>query len=194
MNLEAGKRMLEVITKRRSTYPKHYSGEKVAREAIELMLEAANWAPTHKYTEPWRFKVYHGSSLVSLNEFMREHYLSGRSKEQIEQRKLNKYDDIPKKTSHIIAIIMHRDEEARLPEIEEVASVSCSVQNMYLMATEMGLAAYWSTGNGTYSQETKDYVGLEAGQRLLGFFFVGVPALKAHEGFRKPWQEKVEWV
>jgi nitroreductase len=194
MDLEKGKKILETIAKRRSVYPKHYSGEKIDKAAIELMLEAANWAPTHKYTEPWRFKVYEGNSLFSLNAFMRDNYINGRPVDEVEQRKLNKYKDIPEKTSHIIAIILNRDEDERIPEIEEISSVACAVQNMYLTATEMGLACYWSTGNGTYSQAVCERIGLKNKQRLMGFFFVGVPALKLPEGFRKPWQDKVEWI
>lgn len=29
----------------------------VGRAVVEAMLEAANWAPTHGKTEPWRFVV-----------------------------------------------------------------------------------------------------------------------------------------
>lgn len=32
----------------------------ITREKLELMLEAARWAPTHKLTEPWHFVVIGG--------------------------------------------------------------------------------------------------------------------------------------
>ena len=54
--------LLRVIKKRRSIFPKDYNGKgrKPTDSDIELMLEAANWAPTHKRTEPWRFVVLRG--------------------------------------------------------------------------------------------------------------------------------------
>lgn len=36
------------------------------RSALEQMLEAANWAPTHGRTEPWRFVVLSGEGLQEM--------------------------------------------------------------------------------------------------------------------------------
>ncbi len=30
------------------------TGDKVPKAKIEMLLEAANWAPTHNLTQPWR--------------------------------------------------------------------------------------------------------------------------------------------
>lgn len=46
-----------LIRKRRSIFPRHMTGDAVSSEQIEALLEAANWAPTHGRTEPWRFVV-----------------------------------------------------------------------------------------------------------------------------------------
>ena len=47
----------EIIQHRRSIYPAIYTGEVVPQEVIQKMVENANWAPTHRLTEPWRFTV-----------------------------------------------------------------------------------------------------------------------------------------
>jgi hypothetical protein len=44
---------LDVIKSRRTITPKNLNGKKLSTEQLDLMLEAANWAPTHKKTEPW---------------------------------------------------------------------------------------------------------------------------------------------
>ena len=44
------------------------------RSALEQMLEAANWAPTHGRTEPWRFVVLGADALqemISLTQGVR---------------------------------------------------------------------------------------------------------------------------
>ena len=46
-----------LIRNRRSVFPDQYNDRPIARETLERLLEAANWAPTHKKTEPWRFRV-----------------------------------------------------------------------------------------------------------------------------------------
>ena len=53
----------QLIHSRRSIFPKDYSGERVNDEVVKQMLENANWAPTHKLTEPWRFKILTGEAL-----------------------------------------------------------------------------------------------------------------------------------
>ena len=43
-----------LIEARRSIFPKDYTGEEVENDAVESILQAAVWAPTHGKTEPWR--------------------------------------------------------------------------------------------------------------------------------------------
>merc|ERR1719187_1933617 len=53
-----------LIKSRRTIMPKDLNGEKLSNDQIETLLEAANWAPTHKTTEPWRFTVITGSEKI----------------------------------------------------------------------------------------------------------------------------------
>ena len=67
----------EVIRNRRTIYPKHFSSRKVHREQVEAMLENARWAPTHKMTQPWHFKVFMGEGLQKLAAFYEERAKGG---------------------------------------------------------------------------------------------------------------------
>jgi hypothetical protein len=62
--LPDGKQVMDLIAKRRSIFPRDFSGEEVPREVIQQLLEAANWAPTHKKTQPWRFVVLGAGPLL----------------------------------------------------------------------------------------------------------------------------------
>lgn len=63
----------EIITKtirnRRSIFPPSYIEKDIPKEIINTILENANYAPTHKLTEPWRFIVFKGESLNKLGGF-----------------------------------------------------------------------------------------------------------------------------
>lgn len=37
------------------------------------MCEAANWAPTHGITEPWRFVILQGEAIERLNQLKVDH-------------------------------------------------------------------------------------------------------------------------
>lgn len=47
----------KLIKTRRSIFPKDFTGDPVPRDALLRAMGAANWAPTHGKTEPWRFVV-----------------------------------------------------------------------------------------------------------------------------------------
>ena len=58
----------ELIAKRRSLRPSTMSQAPVPRTMINSILEAANWAPSHRLTEPWRFVVMQGEARRRLGE------------------------------------------------------------------------------------------------------------------------------
>ena len=45
----------ELIRERRTIVPEQFSDRKVHKEQLELILNNAQWAPTHGNTQPWRF-------------------------------------------------------------------------------------------------------------------------------------------
>jgi nitroreductase len=65
----------ELIRNRRTIYPEQFSERKVHREQIELMLNNAQWAPTHGNTQPWRFIVFADAGREKLSDFLSGTYL-----------------------------------------------------------------------------------------------------------------------
>jgi nitroreductase len=185
----------KVIEGRRSVYQQQYSGERVDDAIVRKILSNANWAPTHKLTEPWRFIVFTGDGLKKLASFQAELYkkvttADATFKEDRYQNLLTK----PMLSSHIIAVGMKRDEKKSVPEIEEVGAVFCAIENMYLTATAYGVGCYLSTGGVTYFEEAKEFFGLGAEDKLIGFFNLGMPRTDVPSGKRKPIEDKIVWV
>jgi len=184
-----------LIAERRSVFQPQYTGEKVDDRIVRQMLENANWAPTHKLTEPWRFVVFTGDGIKELAEFQSSLYkevatAKGTYKEDQFQKLLEK----PLLSSHIIAVGMVRDPRKSLPEIEEIGAVFCAIENMYLTASAYGVGSYLSTGGITFYEEAKPYFGLGPDDKLLGFMHLGMPKGPIPPGKRKPISEKVKWV
>jgi len=185
----------KVIEGRRSVYQQQYSGERVDDAIVRRILSNANWAPTHKLTEPWRFVVFTGDGLKKLASFQAELYKKVTTanttfKEDRYQNLLTK----PMLSSHIIAVGMKRDEKKSVPEIEEIGAVFCAIENMYLTATAYGVGCYLSTGGITYFEEAKEFFGLGREDKLLGFFNLGMPRIDLPVSKRKPIEDKVVWV
>lgn len=185
----------DLVKSRRSIYPKDYTGEAVDDAIVRQMLENANWAPTHKFTEPWRFIVYTGEGRKKLAELQAAVYqqktgADGTFKEERYQNLLTK----PLESSHIILVYMKRDEKKSLPEVEEIGAVFCAVQNMYLTATAYNIGCYLSTGGITFFKEANAAFGLGDEDKIIGFLHVGIPAHHHQVSKRKSIEEKVMWV
>jgi len=191
MNTEA---LNNIIRNRRSVFPKDYTGEKVKDSVITQLLENANWAPTHKLTEPWRFNVFCGDVLKTFAEYQAKDYHERFfGTDRFLEKKYQKLLNNPLRCSHIISIGMHRNIEEMIPEIEEIAAVACSVQNILLSASAYGLGAYWTTGGVTYNADTYSFFNLGEGDKLLGFVYLGVVDKVTGVGHRQPIDDKVNW-
>jgi nitroreductase len=185
----------ELVRKRRSVFQSQFTGEKVSDAMVEQMLINATWAPTHKLTEPWRFIVFTGPGIARLAEeqsaLYKEVTLSdGTYKEERFQNLLTK----PMLSSHIIAVIMKRDEKKSVPEIEEVGAVFCAVQNMLLTASAYGIGCYLSTGGITYFKKANNVFDLTDDDKLLGFLHVGIPKENLPDSRRKPVDLISNWI
>lgn len=181
----------EIIKNRRAVYIAQYNDEPISKEEIQQILEAANWAPTHKRTEPWRFKVFHGKSQEELGKFLSEAYKKNTDK--FVERTYNKLLENPVKAGAVIAICMQRDPKESVPEWEEIASTAMAVQNMWLTASEMKIGSYWSSP--AAKDYLKDFVPMEENETCLGFFYLGKYDEELPEGTRKSTiEEKTTWV
>jgi nitroreductase len=184
-----------IISERRTVKPDQFTGQKLDDEVVMKVLESANWAPTHGYTEPWRFTVFSEDGLAQLGDFYANLDQPNRDAEDFNAMRYDRFRNRPLKCSHVIGIGMKRGSNPKVPEIEEICSVAMAVQNMWLTLHNMGLAGYWSTGKLAFTNEMRDYFGLEEGDRSLGLFYLGVNANENPKGRRlSSIEEKIRWV
>lgn len=182
----------ELIKNRRATPPRFMAKNEISKEIILQLLENANWAPTHKNTEPWRFKVYSGDAkkvlATKIYLLLTDKIAKG---EQLNVQKIEKFNDALERVPVAIAIIFERDAAERIPEWEEIAAVSMAVQNMWLTATNLGLGAFWATPE--FLHLLNEILGIRQNQKLLGFFYVGQIAMEYPSPGRGDIDAKVEW-
>lgn len=182
----------EIIKNRRAMPPRLLAKTAIAKKVIEQLLENANWAPNHKKTEPWRFKVYTGESKRKLAERAKA-ILQAKLEEgyPVAPEKIEKFSSTLERVPVAIAVVLQRDAANRLPEWEEIAAVSMAVQNMWLTATEMGLGAFWATP--AFVDLFDEILEIRSGQKALGFFYVGETVMDYPSPGRGDWKDKVEW-
>ncbi len=173
-----------IIANRRTVKPAAYNGIQIEKSVVEEILESANWAPTHGYTEPWRFVVYSGESLKQLGAFLADNDQPNKDAEDFNETRYNRLSEMPSLASHVIGIAMRRGDNPKIPEVEEVCAVAMAVQNMWLTAHALNIAAYWSTGGVAFSDALRDYFGFDSQHHAMGFFYLGLTDTEALMGRR----------
>lgn len=182
-----------LIRSRRSHFPKEFSGQKLPDELIQLALENADTAPSHKLTLPWRFAVFSGAALDKLCDAMLAWYDAHTPAEAVNPDKRNKIAAYKKQLSHAIGVGLHLS--GKVPAWEEEASLAMAVQNLWLSLDENPHAAgYWSTGNGTGSDAMRALCGWDETVLHRGWFFLGHVATKRTHSQRSPIAQRVQWV
>ncbi|TVZ08756.1 nitroreductase [Cellulophaga sp. RHA_52] len=182
--------IFDIIKKRRSVFPAQYNSKPIAKELIEKVLEAGNWAPSHKKTEPWRFKVIQGETRAKLGMFLSLKYMENDPNPK--KFKVEKLINNPQKAGAIIAICMQRDPSESVPEWEEVAATAMAVQNMWLICTDLGIGSYWSSPG--LIKHMGDFFAMEEGEVCLGFFYMGYTDDELPEATRGAVEDKTTWL
>lgn len=196
MNEEIRK-VSEWIKSRKSTFINGLKeGGRIDNKVIEKLLENASWAPSHGLVQAWHFKVFADDGVKRFFEAQKEIYKAITPKEQFFDFKYEAYSEKHKRVSHVIAIIAKRDPHKRFPKQEDIVSVACAVENIYLSLNAFNIGGYLSTGDLCYSDQIRDFLNLEPEDTCIGFFILGIP----DESFERPKRtriaasDKTEWI
>lgn len=182
----------QLLKNRRSIFPKTYTDKQISDELLMEILENANWAPSHRKTEPWRFKVLQGDKRKELANYMANWYKENTPSEKYSEKKYEKNLKKPLQSPTIIAICMKRDPEERVPEWEEIAATAMAVQNMWLTCTANNIGCYWSSPKSVLG--AKELLQLEEGERCLGLFYMGYHNMPEIPGQRGDFKDKVTFM
>jgi nitroreductase len=181
----------EIIRNRKSVYPRFFTDQPVSDSDIWQLLEAANWAPTHRMTEPWRFIVLQGEKKDALGDVLASAYKEQVGASGFSERKFQSKKQKAVQSSAVLAIILQRDPEERLPEWEELAASSAAVQNLWIMASSLGLGGYWSSPKAITGRH--EFFSLPEGQTCYGLFYLGHHNMPEVPRERSSIQSKVQW-
>ncbi len=168
------------------------NGNKIPPDQIKSLLELANWAPTHGFTEPWRFVVY-----ANPPEFCQQHaemYRQNTGPESFVEAVYDKLFHQGDKASHVIIALMKRGDLPKIPLIEEIEAVSCAIQNILLGATALGIASFWSTGGMALKPPMRAFLHLGAEDHLVGVLYLGYADEHPMGSRLIPIEEKIKWI
>ena len=133
--------LYDVLKDRRSFNLRDPGPDPVDATCLEQMLEAANWAPSHERTEPWRFTVFVGEARRRLGAVLAEAYRLSTPAERFDAAAMAFTRDRVLLAPAGISIGMEPDAMKHMPEWEEISAVAMAVHNIHLMACSRAWAA-----------------------------------------------------
>ncbi len=182
---------LEFLNQRLSV-PSRQLGEPGPQgEQLDALLSAAIRVPDHGRLTPWRLRLIRGDARRAFGERLAQ--IHARDPDVAEKALLKdreRYLAAPL----IVVVIAHVLEGHKIPPQEQILSAGCVAYNLLLGAQALGFGAQWLTGWAAYDRDVAELLGLEAGQRVVGFVHIGTPVEEASEHPRASLEEvRGEW-
>ena len=183
--------LTDALQQRRSI--KRFTDRPVTREQIERMLAAAALAPNHRLTQPWRFHVLGPEARhaygAALGERKAKKAATPEAGRALRNTVANEHRALP---AMIVVGIVKSDN----PEIagEEYAAAMMGVENLMLVAVELGLGTHLKTGGVMDDPAARAAAGVGDDERIVAVINVGEPADVPPAKARKPVESCTTWL
>jgi nitroreductase len=137
---------------------KQYGEEPVPEDVVRELVELARWAPNHKLTNPWRFRLLGPETRAALDALVGEQ----------EVAKL-------RRAPTLVLVTAVRSDDPVLAE-EDVQATAAAAYAMLLGSTARGLASYWRTPACFREPAVRAQLGLGENEILVALVHLGPPA------------------
>ena len=158
----------EAIKKRRTLHI--FSKKRVPRAVIEKSIFAANQAPCHRRTFPWRFT----SIGIKKRELLYQLQLTLKFGDmKIDESSLKKIRDKMLNPSHLL-IATQVCTDNQVQKLEDYAACACAIQNLSLSLVADDVGCKWSTGKITKDLNTYKIAQINSSEEeIIGFIWIG---------------------
>ncbi|WP_269624964.1 nitroreductase family protein [Prochlorococcus marinus] len=158
----------DAITKRRTLHI--FSKKRVPREVIKKSIFAANQAPCHRRTFPWRFTnigIKKRKQLYQLQLTLKFGDMT------IDESSMKKIRDKMLNPSHLL-IATQLCTDNQVQKLEDYAACACAIQNLSLSLVADDVGCKWSTGKITKDPNTYKIAQINSSEEeIIGFIWIG---------------------
>ncbi len=152
----------DLIVSRRSI--RDFEEAPVGRAELDLLLKAAQWAPSGMNNQPWRFVT------IETRETMDR------------LAELTKYGMLFKKAPAAVAVFL--DNASVYNKVKDIQGVGAALENILLAAHSLGLGACWTGEILNRGGDVEALLDVAPSMELMAVVLVGHPKTGAHEGTR----------
>ena len=167
---------LEHAIRTRRTH-KAYAPEPLDRATLDELFELARWAPNHKLTNPWRFRVLGPAALERLKQA---------SADPIAAAKLDR--------APTLVLVSATQCGDPVTDEEDMLATGAAAYVVLLAAHGRGLAGYWRTPAVVRTDAGRAALGVPDDERIIGLLHLGPPRQEREAPERAPTSDVVTYL
>jgi nitroreductase len=168
---QTGPTALDLLLSRRSCPARAMTGPGPSKEQLADILRAGARVPDHGKLFPWRFIIFEGEGRQRFADIL----VNVLSQEGMAPPQADEWRDRVAAAPVAIAVVSSARELIKIPVWEQELSAGAVCQNLLIAAHALGFVANWLTEWYSYHPIVKQKIGLQAGERIAGFVYIGMP-------------------
>jgi nitroreductase len=172
---------IDLLLTRRSGSAKAMIGPGPTPQELRTILTAAARVPDHGKLFPWRFILFEGDARARFGEVLAECL---KATEPVNDERLAMERGRFLRAPVVVGVISRVREGLAIPVWEQELSSGAVCQTLLIAATALGYVANWITEWPAFNPLVAERLGLQQGERVAGFVYIGRPALPLEERVR----------
>jgi len=174
------------LATRRSGKPRDLAAPGPDDATLARMLELAARTPDHGKLAPWRFVIVDDRDRLAA--LIIEAYRAERPGASATE--IAAMDQFARQAPTLVVVLSSPRAGSHIPLFEQEMSAGAACMNLLHAAGALGFAAGWLTGWPAFSDAVRGGLGGAAGERIVGFVFIGTPG-RALEERPRPDMDKI---
>lgn len=142
---------------------------------LDEILTIASRVPDHGKLAPWRFIVFEGDARRRAGEALAALYAGEHP--EADEKKIAEEANRLAQAPVVVAVVSRAAPHVKIPEFEQLLAAGNAAMNMVLAAHALGFAAQWLSGWIAYDPEAGRILGLQPGERFVGFIHIGTSTI-----------------
>lgn len=165
------KTALELLLSRRSVVANKLGSPGPDKSQLADILTAAARVPDHKKLVPWRFIVFEGDARTEFGEILAK--ICADNEPDAGETRLETEAARFTRAPVVVAVISSLKDNPTVPEWEQVLSAGAACQNLLIAANAAGFSGQWITEWYAFDKAIWEELGLDEGERIAGFIYIG---------------------
>ena len=166
-----GPTALDVLLSRRSCPARAMTEPGPSKSQLADILRAGARVPDHGKLHPWRFIVFEKDGRARFASILVDIISQGGAT----QNQCDEWRARVTAAPVIVGVVSSAQEMIKIPVWEQEMSAGAVCQNILIASHALGFVANWLTEWYAYHPVVKQQLGLNPGERMAGFIYIGTP-------------------